>query len=272
MRVRCASLLLAACLVLIGCASPLARTEAIARAATAQRFILAGGGFRLLAYYGAGFAASSRLHIYIDHDGRPWRGRQVSDDPTPHDPLALRLMVQDRTPALYLGRPCHFGLDPRPPCNAWLWTHGRYGEEVVAAMAGAITAFVRERGFGELVLIGHSGGGTLAVLLAERLERTVALVTLAANLDIDAWAAMHGYTPLAGSLNPASRAPLPPSIAQLHYVGSADRNVPPALVRDYARRQAAAPVVEVPGFDHACCWVSAWPELLERAPLRKPGR
>lgn len=272
MRARCASALLAVCLVLSGCASPLARSDAIARAAALERLILAGGGFRLLGYYGAGSTASSRLHVYIDHDGRPWRGRQVSDDPTPHDPLALRLMVQDRMPALYLGRPCHFGLDPRPPCNAWLWTHGRYGEEVVGAMAAAVAAFARERRFDALVLIGHSGGGTLAVLLAERLERTAAVVTLAANLDIDAWAAMHAYTPLAGSLNPASRAPLPASIAQLHYVGSADRNVPPVLVRDYAQRQAAARIVEVPDFDHVCCWVSAWPELLERAALRKADR
>lgn len=63
-------------------------------------------------------------------------------------------------------------------------------------------------------------------------------------------------------------APLPSAITQLHYVGSEDRNVTPAMVRGYAERDPGARVVEVPGFDHRCCWEVEWPRFLCRSPLQ----
>jgi pimeloyl-ACP methyl ester carboxylesterase len=251
-----------------GCTSSRGQADALAQRAGLERLVLHGGPFRHLAYYRAGEDGGGPLHVYIDHDGRPWQGRRVSADPSPRDPLALRLMVQDRAAALYLGRPCHYALDRRPPCSPWLWTHARYGDEVVSGLVQAIDGFLRERPYDALVLIGYSGGGTLAVLLAERLPRTAAIVTVAANLDVGGWAALHGYSPLSGSHDPVVRAPLPASVEQVHYAGSADRNVPPALLRGYARRHPAARVVEIAGFDHVCCWVSAWPAVLDRPPFR----
>ena len=44
------------------------------------------------------------------------------------------------------------------------------------------------------------------MLLAERLEMTQAVVTIAANLDTDAWTELHGFSALEGSLNPAASA------------------------------------------------------------------
>ena len=68
-------------------------------------------------------------------------------------------------------------------------------------------------------MIGYSGGGTLAQLVAEKFTQTRAVVTLAGNLDLAAWVQLHDYTPLGGSLNPAERPPLPGHILQIHYVG-----------------------------------------------------
>lgn len=251
-----------------GCTTPRGQADVLAQHAGLERLVLRGGPFRHLAYYRAGEDGGGPLHVYLDHDGRPWQGRRVSADPSPRDPLALRLMVQDRAAALYLGRPCHYALDGRPPCSPWLWTHARYGEEVVSALVQAIDDFLRERRYDALVLIGYSGGGTLAVLLAEHLPRTVAVVTLAANLDVGGWTALHGYSPLSGSHDPAVRAALPASVEQVHYAGSDDRNVPPSLLHGYARAHPMARVVEIAGFDHVCCWVSAWPALLDRPPFR----
>jgi pimeloyl-ACP methyl ester carboxylesterase len=91
-----------------------------------------------------------------------------------------------------------------------------------------------EAGYERVAWFGHSGGGTLAVLLAARLPETVAVVTIAANLDTDAWAAYGGHQDLSGSLSPASCPPLSQQIQQRHYAGGKDRVVPPALTMQAA--------------------------------------
>lgn len=175
-------------------------------------------------------------------------------------------MARDPGPALYLGRPCHFVHDGRSACQPLLWTHRRYAEEVVASLVHALATFHSARRFDELVLIGYSGGGTLAMLMAARLPQVIAVATIAANLDTAAWTRLHDYSPLLGSLDPATAAPLAASIQQTHFVGGRDDNVPPMITRGGLHREAQANVVVFPDFDHRCCWVQAWPELLVRLP------
>jgi pimeloyl-ACP methyl ester carboxylesterase len=121
----------------------------------------------------------------------------------------------------------------------------------------------------EVVLIGYSGGGTVAWLMSTHVTSVTAVVTIAANLDVRAWTELHGYSPLVGSLDPAGSDRLPSRIRQWHLVGGNDRNVPPAIVAAVVARQPRAQFVEVPGFDHVCCWIERWPELLTQmgAPL-----
>jgi pimeloyl-ACP methyl ester carboxylesterase len=113
-----------------------------------------------------------------------------------------------------------------------------------------------------ITLVGYSGGGVLAMLIAERLARVERIITLAANLDIDAWADLHGYSRLAGSLNPAARSPLPDQIHRTHLAGALDLTVPPGLIQAVAARDTQAEVKVLSDFDHRCCWVERWPELL----------
>jgi pimeloyl-ACP methyl ester carboxylesterase len=226
---------------------------------------LNGDPFHHLVYVGKGGEDSSGiLHVYLSGDGTPWIGRtRISADPTPRKPIALRLMALDRNPRLYLGRPCYEGFSSSTGCHPYFWTAGRYSEPVVASMVSALRHYIDDNGFEEVVLIGYSGGGVLAWLLAERVAEVRALVTIAANLDTDAWTSRHRYTPLHGSMNPAARRPLPDRIAQLHLVGSRDINVPPSLVRsalESARTQARVLTV---ASDHSCCWASHWPAVLD---------
>ena len=208
-------------------------------------------------------AAGGRLHVYLDGDGTPWLGRgRPAADPTPRKPLALRLMALDPAPSVYLGRPCYLGLNRSANCHPWHWTHGRYGEPVVASLTAALRRLLEEGIASDLVLIGYSGGGALAMLLAERLPRVSAVVTLAGNLDVVRWAQLHGYSPLRGSLNPAERAPLPHRIRQWHWMGERDRNVPPASVRPVLAGGASTRVEVLPDIDHRCCWEEVWPRLL----------
>lgn len=204
---------------------------------------------------------SSRvLHVYIDGDGTPWLGGRPTSDPTPRNTLLLRLMAMDPSPSVYLGRPCYHGLSETSPCSSIVWTRERYSEAVVSSMAAALRHILRTGNFERLAWFGHSGGGTLAMLLAPRFSETTNLITIAANLDIDAWADLHGYSRLNGSLNPARQPSLPPWIDQRHYVGGKDRQVPEAVVAGgpIDRRQ----LLVIPSYDHTCCWETIWPALL----------
>lgn len=256
-----------------GCISPQELLDIQARDLGFQPLLLNGAGFRHVAYFKPGSSGkpgnsgkpgdTGPLYVYLDGDGTPWRNRHtVSIDPTPRRPLMLRLMAYDPRPGLYLGRPCYHGQHAAPGCSPLLWTARRYGPEVIDSLAAALTGFLADHPYRELVFIGHSGGGTLAMLLAERFERTRAVLTLAANLDLAAWTARHDYSPLVGSLDPARRAPLPPRIAQLHLTGADDDNVPAALIEPVARRQPCAEFRVLAGHDHFCCWESSWPRLL----------
>ena len=99
------------------------------------------------------------------------------------------------------------------------------------------------------------------MLLAERFPEARAIVTIAANFDIDAWTDHHGQDRLKASLNPASRPPLRTGIPERHYVGSRDRIVPPTIAAPGVRGPNAELIV-VDGYDHVCCWSELWPRIL----------
>lgn len=115
-----------------------------------------------------------------------------------------------------------------------------------------------------LTLVGYSGGGAVAALLAVRRSDVIRLVTVAANLDHEAWTEYHRLSPLRESLNPIDDAIQLREISQVHFVGSADIVVPPKIVHTFKKTLGHSPRVDVQtlsGFDHECCWVEAWPRL-----------
>jgi hypothetical protein len=240
--------------LLAGCATSLEVNERIARAQGLSRAVIEGSDFSHVVYIEP-VGEGSLWHIYIEGDGRPWRSRySVAPDPTAPRPLMLRLMQQDAAPRIYLGRPCYQGMVNDPACNPWVWTHGRYSEPVVSSMQSVLEQLIDRHGIKQLVLIGHSGGGALAMLLAERIPQTETVVTLAGNLDTEAWTEKHGYSVLVGSLNPAQRPPLPQAINQLHFRGIEDRNLP-----------AATPeVISFDGVGHSRGWEAVYCEVLAR--------
>ena len=117
-------------------------------------------------------------------------------------------------------------------------------------------------------LFGHSGGGALAMLIAERIVETSAVVTLAGNLDTDGWTALHGYSPLYTSLNPTRRAPLDQRIVQVHLMGGRDSNIPPTLARNWVMQQPNSYGVIFRTFDHSCCWDSQWLSVVKQVTRR----
>lgn len=249
---------------LSGCASSSQRMDTRATELGYRRVVVQGEGFEHVAYIKAGQAAdTSTLHVYLEGDGTPWVHKRVaSADPTPRTPLMLELMALDPSPCVYLGRPCYHGLSKARACTPELWTYKRYSEAVVASMSSALERLSTH--YSALVLLGHSGGGVIAMLLAERQPKTEVVITVAANLDTERWVELHQQRPLSGSLNPAMRPPLPKQIRQLHIAGSDDENVPPSLVRVAITRQQGAEFSVFSEQDHACCWRKVWPVILGR--------
>lgn len=210
--------------------------------------------------------AGRPLYIFIEGDGLPWRnnGTRVSDNPTPHHPLALQLAARTPRSVMYLGRPCYFLARSDAACSPRVWTSGRYSAQVAASMAAVINRYAAAQHVSGVVLLGYSGGGALAVLIAPLVPSTLAVVTIAADLDIDAWARLHGYTPLAESLNPAAQPPLAAPIQEWHLVGDRDSVVPPHINDRYLERLDASHVWHFAAFDHVCCWAEQWPDTFKR--------
>ena len=242
-----------------GCLSPARQFSDMAAGLGMQAGVVPGASFQHVVFQNPRQGGDT-LHVYIDGDGTPWQAGRPASDPTPREPLLLRLMALDPSPSLYLGRPCYHGLSRTPPCAGALWTDQRYSEAVVTSMAAGLERVLHEKGFARVIWFGYSGGGTLATLLAPRIAQTVGVVTVAANLDIDAWADLHDYPRLAGSLNPAGQPPIPSRIYQRHYVGDKDTVVPKAIV---ARGPIdPATLIVIPAYDHRCCWTALWPAIL----------
>jgi alpha-beta hydrolase superfamily lysophospholipase len=209
------------------------------------------------------------LHIYLEGDGTPWiNGKWVATDPTPRKAVMLELMRLDSSPAILLGRPCYHLKTEDQNCNVDDWTMGRYSTKVVASMVEAINTLQQRLGFSEVVLFGHSGGGVIALLIADSLEkettRASTVVTLAANIDTDAWTDSHGYLPLERSLNPALLPALPSSTQVLHLFAENDKVVDAKLFEKYLSSRPSVRSIVYQGFDHSCCWATVWPHILEK--------
>lgn len=256
--------LLALGAVLTACATPTQRAERLAASAGFEQRIVAGDPFDHVVFAKTAGGPVDGFRVYVEGDGTPWiTRRRVAADPTPRRPLMLKLMRLDPGPAIYLGRPCHFGAMKR--CEPTHWTGGRYSTTVVESMAAALRRTRQALGWrGEITLVGHSGGGVLAMLLASRVPETSAVVTLAANLNIGRWTRLHGYSPLSGSLDPSVAAPLPRRIRQIHVVGGRDRNVPASITRSGIDPRANAALIRFPEHGHHCCWEDVWRSILDR--------
>ena len=226
---------------------------------------LKAGDFDLLAFVRRPSVPAATLTIYIEGDGAAWpTPYDPPRDPTPRQPVSLALAAADPAPAVaYLGRPCQY-LDAAAlaKCSSAYWTERRFAPEVIAAADAAVTQLKNIYGARRLRLVGYSGGGVVAALLAARRDDVDAFVTVAAPLALAAWVQWHDASPLTGSLDPSAvAASLPHGV---HFVGGGDKTVPAAIVERFVRARGGT-VEVIPGFDHECCWTREWAGLLPRA-------
>lgn len=267
-RHGCAAACLAA-LVLTGCADRLATAEGLAGPAGLAREVIATRTFHLTAFTRIRNPAAPVV-VYIEGDGLAWVSRgEPSLDPTPRDPLGLRLAALDPSAnVVYLARPCQYTKgDPR--CAVSFWTDRRLSEDVVVAMDEAVNAVMRRAPRQPVHLVGYSGGGAIAALLAARRTDVGSLRTVAGNLDHDAVNRLHAVSAMSGSLNPISVAPRLSGLPQEHFVGEGDRVVPPSIAERFVKAQGqarCATITIVAGATHGEGWEVAWRNSVARVP------
>jgi len=216
--------------------------------------------FDLQAFLPAQRLKHKRLTILIEGDGLAWISpSKSSSDPTPLNPVSLKLALAYKPDhaVAYLGRPCQFTSQNEAQCTQKYWTSHRFSEEVIIATDEAITALKTMTGASEVQLMGYSGGGAVAALVASRRVDVARLVTFAGNLDTTAWTELHQISPLSGSLNPADAVTELQAIPQVHYVGGHDRVIPAEIVESFHRLlhpKTNSQIIIIPEADHRCCW------------------
>lgn len=250
-----------------------AYADRLAAAASWQKQNISTQRFSLVAYAPSNRQKTSVLTVYIEGDGLAWLTKStISSNPTPLRPLALELAMQHPTGmAAYLARPCQYVQDLRAQnCGKTYWTEGRFAEEVIASSQEAINQLKQQFGASELQLVGYSGGGAIAALVAAGRNDVNYLITVAGNLDPAAWSREHRISPLSHSLSPADAWPALQNIPQVHFIGGQDPVMGKAIAESYRSRfpEHNQPVLRIINdFNHTCCWVEAWPALLNSLPL-----
>jgi Serine hydrolase (FSH1) len=224
--------------------------------------------FTLQAFMPKSIVQADVLRIYMEGDGLAWVQPTIpSANPTPKNPLALRLALLDKKPAVYLARPCQYIADNQSKnCTQKYWTSHRFSAEVIASTHQAIDQIKQKWSAQKLILIGYSGGGAVAALVAARRNDVLKLVTVAGNLDHAYWTSQRHLSPLSGSLNPADAWMDLQKIPQQHYVGGKDTIIDKSIVQVYAAKFKISDNLGVsilPSFSHHCCWESVWPSLAE---------
>jgi hypothetical protein len=212
------------------------------------------------------FTCKYEMSVYIEGDGLSWiTSSRISKNPTPFNPMALKLMVQDNsTCKIYLARPCQYVQNKL--CDESYWTNARFSPKVIQTYEQILDTLAEKSEIKQFKLYGFSGGGTVATLLAAKRKDIQQLVTIAGNLDIDFWTKKNYLTPLTGSLNPANFSQELSSIKQLHLIGTEDNVIDKSVFNSYKRHFKNTQNIHslsFSGYSHSCCWDKKWREILQ---------
>ncbi len=223
--------------------------------------------FKIFAYTKLKNCSNGVANVYIEGDGLSWvTSSKISNDPTPIEPTALKMFMQDSSSCkVYLARPCQYVSSAI--CSKKYWSSHRFSNEIVNSINEAISSLKSQNNIHKFNLIGYSGGGAVAALIATKRSDINYLITVAGNLDIDYWVKKHNISPLTGSLNPANYSSLLENIKQFHYIGANDRIVGEDEFKSYLSKFNNKSKIKyniLSDYSHSCCWSNNWKNLLNR--------
>ncbi|APS82022.1 hypothetical protein [Piscirickettsia salmonis] len=224
--------------VLYGCSSHLQRAEKKAKSTGFHFELLATNDFQLVSVYRVS-PEIKFTQVYIEGDGLAWLDRyRLSANPTPRDDMVLELALSDPTPnVIYIARPCQYTpAELNPLCTAKYWSSHRFSPEVVSSISQALDLLKIKFPNLQFHLIGYSGGGAVAALLAASRSDILALTTLAGNLDHNAVNTHHQVDQMPESLNAIDIAKKLKKLPQRHFIGINDEVVPKFIAKRFLAR------------------------------------
>lgn len=191
------------------------------------------------------------LKVFVEGDGMAWVSpTQPSLDPTPRNSMVLKWAQRTAGNVAYMARPCQYVFSDK--CDVPFWTSARFAPEAVDAMDDALKQLIKRYRLKHVELVGYSGGGAIAVLLAQRNQGKVTKVTTVAGvLNHADWTAHFGDSPLDGSVNAAFALKEISKIPQVHYAGGKDDVVPLSLTEKWVDKKQ---LVVLPNATHAKGW------------------
>lgn len=233
-----------------------------------QKVLVKGGDFWITTYQ-----KITNIHkpyvFYIEGDGAAFNGKyRVSRNPTPRRQMLIKLAAMDDRPnVVYIGRPCQY-TPPHlnPKCNMQYWTDKRLSDDSVQSMNDVINKINNRNKFS---LVGFSGGGGIAVLIAARNYMTKDIITISGNLDHVAFTTHHNVTPMIGSLNPIDYTKQVSHIPQLHISGGKDTIIPPFIADKFVQKASNSCVKQqiFKDISHNHGWNKVW-EYVFSQPIR----
>ena len=270
MRMRPITIILLMCISACSFHSKQQTVENIALASTFAKRSILSSPFLLTSYEHVQRKGGA-AQVYIEGDGQAWLSKRTASlDPTPNNPIALKLAALDGADnVFYLARPCQYSkMIDETLCEQEYWTSHRFAPEVIDAMNVALDDMKQRHSISKFHLIGFSGGGNVAALLAARRDDISSLRTVAGNLNHALQSKLHAVSPMPESLNAKDIAHHISHIPQIHFVGALDEVVPQSITQSYKSAAGASPCVQsllVPNVGHAEGWESQWPMLLKHA-------
>lgn len=225
-------------------------------------------------------SAFERMHehnapanLYIEGDGEAWSTRiSQSKNPTPSNPVALHLASRDKADnVVYLARPCQYSgmIDPAEPCDPAHWGSKRFAPEIIESYQLALDEIKARYGITKFNLIGFSGGGAIAAILAAERNDVASLRTVAGNLDHRAHSAHHEVSYMDESLDAPFFADKLVNVPQYHFIGEMDETMPPGVLHSYLQALGDDRCVKhevIEEASHTEGWVNKWPKLLAKTP------
>jgi pimeloyl-ACP methyl ester carboxylesterase len=210
--------------------------------------------------------AATPLWVFIEGDGAPFSTTQPlsKSNPTPRHSIALKLAIDNhgyRTS--YFSRPCqHIDHATSPHCrDESIWQARRFSAQVLNLITKGLDDLLRNAP-GDVVLVGHSGGGPIALgLAARRPDRVRCVVTLASPMYLTEWAQYHQIRGLEIAVE-ESPLTLPKTI-RLHAVfGDTDEVIGADLTADWIKHSAKydvlPPKIELITATHTRGWINFW--------------
>lgn len=201
---------------------------------------------------------NSVYKIYIEGDGHAFNAHGLpTSDPTPRGTLMRELAFGDKNAnVIYLARPCQY--EKNNLCEQKYWTTARFAKEVIESEYEAIRSIA---GNNEVILIGFSGGGQIAGLIAATKNdiKVKKIITIAGNLNHNAWTEYHHLPKLSDSMNLEDVYSDFISKPQQHYVGGKDKVIPMEITKQFIDNDEL--LVVVPEATHNDNWNTIFPAI-----------